>query len=38
MMPGLLPAGASPAKLLDPWPAAFDPPLELDEGNDLLVL
>jgi len=35
--PGLLLADASPVELLDPRPAAFEPPLELDD-DDLLPL
>lgn len=38
MKPGLLPADVSPAELLDPRPAAFDPPLEPDDDDDLLLL
>lgn len=32
-MPGLLLAGASPAELQRPLPAALDPPLELDDHD-----
>lgn len=37
-IPGLLPAGGSPAEFLDPRPAACELPLELEEDQDLLLL